>query len=80
MLLMICRKGCISGMAHGVPLATMTKESCGSTGAFFLMWESPLRITSHASFAFTNLGLRRRMLGLRHRLRFRPVVSPGTYS
>ncbi|MGY8668566.1 PHB depolymerase family esterase [Bradyrhizobium sp. UFLA05-109] len=26
----------ISGMAHGVPLATMTKEGCGSAGAFFL--------------------------------------------
>ena len=26
----------ISGMAHGVPLATTTEESCGSAGAFFL--------------------------------------------
>ena len=26
----------ISGMAHGVPLATMTEESCGSAGAFFV--------------------------------------------
>src|SRR5262245_32822572 len=26
----------IRGMAHGVPLATMTEESCGSAGAFFL--------------------------------------------
>jgi len=26
----------ISGMAHGVPLATTTEESCGSVGAFFL--------------------------------------------
>ncbi|MBR0698264.1 hypothetical protein JQ553_34185, partial [Bradyrhizobium lablabi] len=26
----------ISGMAHGVPLATTTDESCGSAGAFFL--------------------------------------------
>ena len=26
----------ISGMMHGVPLATTTRESCGSTGAFFL--------------------------------------------
>jgi poly(hydroxyalkanoate) depolymerase family esterase len=26
----------ISGMAHGVPLATTAKESCGSAGAFFL--------------------------------------------
>jgi putative transposase len=31
------------------PLATtMGAESCGAVGAFFL-WESPLRITSHAS-------------------------------
>jgi len=26
----------ISGMTHGVPLATTTEESCGSAGAFFL--------------------------------------------
>src|SRR5215472_873472 len=26
----------ISGMGHGVPLATTTEESCGSAGAFFL--------------------------------------------
>jgi hypothetical protein len=26
----------VSGMAHGVPLATTTEESCGSAGAFFL--------------------------------------------
>ncbi len=26
----------INGMAHGVPLATATEESCGSAGAFFL--------------------------------------------
>jgi len=26
----------INGMAHGVPLATTTEESCGSSGAFFL--------------------------------------------
>src|SRR5215471_11613278 len=26
----------IGGMAHGVPLATTTEESCGSAGAFFL--------------------------------------------
>jgi feruloyl esterase len=26
----------ISGMMHGVPLATTTEESCGSAGAFFL--------------------------------------------
>jgi len=26
----------INGMAHGVPLATTTEESCGSAGAFFL--------------------------------------------
>jgi poly(hydroxyalkanoate) depolymerase family esterase len=26
----------ISGMSHGVPLATTTEESCGSAGAFFL--------------------------------------------
>jgi hypothetical protein len=26
----------INGMAHGVPLATTTEESCGSVGAFFL--------------------------------------------
>jgi poly(hydroxyalkanoate) depolymerase family esterase len=26
----------ISGMTHGVPLATTTEESCGSVGAFFL--------------------------------------------
>jgi hypothetical protein len=26
----------ISGMTHGVPLATTSKESCGSAGAFFL--------------------------------------------
>jgi hypothetical protein len=26
----------IDGMAHGVPLATTTEESCGSAGAFFL--------------------------------------------
>jgi hypothetical protein len=26
----------IKGMAHGVPIATTTEESCGSAGAFFL--------------------------------------------
>jgi len=26
----------IDGMAHGVPLATIAEESCGSTGAFFV--------------------------------------------
>jgi poly(hydroxyalkanoate) depolymerase family esterase len=32
----------VSGMAHGVPLATTADESCGSAGAFFWIWESPL--------------------------------------
>jgi poly(hydroxyalkanoate) depolymerase family esterase len=52
----------ISGMAHGVPIAASTGgETCGVAGAFFWMWESPLRTTSHASGTCTDLWLKCRV-------------------
>ena len=43
-------------MAHRVPLTTTTDaESAVLPVHFSWMWESPLRITSHASGTFVNL-------------------------
>jgi poly(hydroxyalkanoate) depolymerase family esterase len=52
----------IRGMAHGVPLAATAGERVAALPVHFSWrWESPLRITSHASGACTNLLLQCRL-------------------